>query len=210
MPETGSLTGDDLRILAKFRSGAERVRNRSVIDRGESVQLRGSRDEKGHMQINTRLLDDEAFDSLLLAFRPLYADGEEHTFLSVCNRLRKRGSDVISGAASLLRQQYLETLNKQHPLMAAIIGNPASNPYSPRQIVDTWINHDRFHHDDRARGEEYQVLSEAFGENFETAVQMIVLQIAGRIIDLDDLVADALGEDRVDRIGDSSQTEEDA
>ena len=42
-----------------------------------------------------------------------------------------------------------------------------------------------------------------FGPNFVFAVNAIALELAGCILDLDDVIADAMGEPRVQRIGGS-------
>jgi hypothetical protein len=65
-------------------------------------------------------------------------------------------------------------------------------------MFEIWLYHGVFHQDLSLRAD-YETLG-LLGNVFPYTVQGIVLQLAGRILDLDDVVADLLGESRLPRI----------
>jgi hypothetical protein len=188
---------EDRAHLAAFRSAARQIREASVIAQGRTVHLHGRRSDSGHMVITASLLETEPFRSLALSVRLVYQPNEPAHFGHVCNILCRADDPATRARVADLRVQYNRTLTHHGPVIAAAaLGQLAS--YSPREVLETWLYHGAFHHD-LSRKADYDALA-ALGDKFPFLVQGIVLRLAGRILDLDDVVADLLSEPRVPRI----------
>ena len=74
------------------------------------------------------------------------------------------------------------------------------------ELFDSWLNGHAFHQDayqDAAKAkkaEPYALLKSFFGEPIEAVVQKVALQLGGCILELDDVIADCRGEERLPRI----------
>ena len=85
-----------------------------------------------------------------------------------------------------------------HPSTKA--GQLHRSTYTFSELLDIWMNGWAFHQDYPAEAETYDRLKAAVPDWFWFGVQSAVLPLTGVILDLDDLVADLLGKDRVPRI----------
>ncbi len=70
--------------------------------------------------------------------------------------------------------------------------------YTATDLFALWLNGVAFHQDAVKRAE-FEKL-ESLGAFAMLGVQVTALKLAGRIMDLDDIVADVLGEERLPRI----------
>jgi hypothetical protein len=199
------LDSEDREDLFMFRQAARQVRDASVIAEGKQVHMSGRRSATGEMVITTTLLESEAFRSLAMAIRLVYQANEPANFGHICNILWRSGDDEIKARTAELREQYNDALSKHHPLIAAVALREKAS-YSPRDIFESWLYFGAFHQDRRRRAD-FNDLSR-LGDAFPLAVQATALRLAGRILDLDDLVADLLGEDKLERIAPRSNDDQ--
>jgi hypothetical protein len=195
-----SSEAEDRAHLAAFRTAARQIRDASVIAEGRQVQLHGRRSDAGEMLITASLLESEPFRSLALSVRLVYQANEPANFGHVCNILCRTGNETTRDRAAQIRERYNQTLSEHGCVVTAVAFDDRS-PYSPRDVFETWLYHGVFHQD-LSRDADWRSLS-ALGDKFLFLVQGIVLKLAGRIMDLDDVVADFLLEPRIDRIGPS-------
>jgi hypothetical protein len=97
----------------------------------------------------------------------------------------------------LLRSQYLGALRNDAGRITLLDGGePAS--YTAQEVFDTSLYGVAFHQDPHREGALARL--EADGAMFLWSVQSTSLQLAGRIMDLDDVIADVTGQERLPRI----------
>jgi hypothetical protein len=133
-----------------------------------------------------------------MAVRQVYLPKNLGSFPRVCQTLKRRVASPDQAAVQLIRERYDALLDKSGTLFQGPV-NGKLRKFTARQVFDTWINSRGFHYDHR-RQPDHDALN-AVGLYFQYILQAIVLQLAGCIMDLDDLVADALSEPRMTRIG---------
>jgi hypothetical protein len=189
---------EDRDCFRAFRLAARQVREASIIDEGLGVSIGGAVDESGALHETYELLSKEPFRSLAMSLRLVYANDEPGNFGRVCNRLRLAGDTSTVLAVDALRERYNGVLNGRL-FQFNLHGQFEGSSLGPREIFETWLYHGSFHTDLERQGH-FEELSR-FGKRFVFAVQAIVLQLSGPILDLDDVLADFLGELRVPRIG---------
>lgn len=192
------LSEADRSHLDAFRQAARQVRDASIIDEGQFATVRGRRSQQGEMEIETELLGEEAFRSLAMSIRLVYQSNEPANFGHVCSILHRAGDEEARAASAQLRVHYNDALKRHEPLIRAL-ARGGLDAYSPEEVFETWLYHGVFHQDS-SRTADFEALS-GLGDWFPLVVQRIGLLLAGRILDLDDVVADFLGEERVARIG---------
>jgi hypothetical protein len=197
------LSESELGQLRSFRRAARQVRDASIIAEGQRIELRAIPNESaGSVDIVVKLLNAEPFRSLALAIRLVYQQREPAQFYSVCNILSRHGTLEVSSDTAKIRSQYQRALND--PARAVRL-NDGLEPeiYSATEVFEHWLYGIVFHQDlDRQPAVERL---EHTGARFLWAVQAISLQLAGRILDLDDAIAYALGEDLLPRIYPSNE-----
>lgn len=189
-------TDQEVRRLSAFRRAARQVREASIIANAQSIEVRGVPGEAGSVDVYVQLLGGEAFRSLALSIRLAYQQGEPSQFLSVCGVLSKHWPEVRD-RVGLLRSQFLGALRDNGNRVTLLDGGePAS--YTAQEVFETWLYGVAFHQDP-AR-EEAVARLEAEGAMFLWSVQSTSLQLAGRIMDLDDVIAEVSGQKRLPRI----------
>jgi hypothetical protein len=116
----------------------------------------------------------------------------------VCKILRREGDAATAARAVAVREQLQRELRKGagSDIHALIFGEPVA--LTMREVLNAWLYTANFH-DEGDHEAAYQALS-AYAECFHVAVQFAVLQVAGCVLDMDDVVADYLGEARLPRI----------
>ena len=184
--------------LHAFRSAARQIRDSSAIDQGRTVHI-GFRMTLGEEAEQTaQLLENEPFRSLALAIRLIYQTGEPANFGHICNILYPAADAIVRTRVSELRKRYNDTLAEPYLTLSVDIDG-SRRTFTPGEVFETWMYGGVFHQDpDRQAA--FSALS-SLSHAFAFAVQSVALLLAGRIIDLDDIVADHLGEERVPRIG---------
>jgi hypothetical protein len=128
-----------------------------------------------------------------MALRLVYMNDEPAHLFSVCNILYQTGDPTAQDRSTSIRRQYKEALEGADYRLA--VGGRA---YSHEDILKAWLYGGSFHQNPECE-REWEVL-QGIGFFAEFAVQAIVLRIAGCVLDLDDAVADVLGERRLPRL----------
>jgi hypothetical protein len=193
-----TLTTKAQRQLESFRQAAEQVREASIIAEGQQIRLHVRPGNPGYVDVFVQLLGNEAFRSLALALRLVYQQGEPAYFYSICNILYRAAESVsVKERVATLRSQYSAAL--QDPEGQVSTGEtPKVSTYSTQEVFEHWLYGIAFHQDED-RQESVRLLSSE-GARFQWSVQATGLKLAGRILDLDDVIADLLGQPRLPRI----------
>lgn len=145
-----------------------------------------------------QLLGNEAFRSLALALRLVYQQGEPAHFYSICNILyRAAESAAVKERVATLRAQYSATL--RDPAGQVSTGGALDvSTFNTQEVFEHWLYGIAFHQDVDRQSSVRLLASE--GAHFHWSVQATGLKLAGRILDLDDGIADFLGQPRLPRI----------
>jgi hypothetical protein len=189
---------DELAALRAFRAAALQVRRSSVIASGATVQIQASARDEG-TGMTFRLLAEEPCRSLAIAIRLVYMQGERSNYFRVCNILYRHSDATVRKLVADCRTRYQSVLDGkyvQFNLHRQFEGRVAG----PRDVFEAWLYGLVFHQD-----EEHQAIAEELakymgGGAFPFTVNLVALQLAGAVLDLDDVIADFLGEARVPRI----------
>lgn len=186
------------RQLESFRRAAVQIREASIIAEGQEIKLHVRPGNPGYVDVFVQLLGNEAFRSLALALRLVYQQSEPANFYSVCNILyRDAESEALKERVATLRSQYNSALQDSEGGVSA--GEPPNIvTFSTQEVFEHWLYGIAFHQDED-RQESVSLLS-AEGARFHWSVQATGLKLVGRILDLDDVVADFLGQARLPRI----------
>ena len=189
--------GQDRQHLAAFRAAAAQVRDASVVNQGKQITITGKIVAPGKVDITAELLEQEPFRSLALSVRLVYQNDEPSNFGHVCGILERVTEDGTTKTVRVLRAEYNKALNRHNVFHSiTLLRHPGA--YSPRDFFETWLYHGVFHND-LSRKADYDQLAQ-LGVVFPYIVQGVVLQLAGRTLDLDDVVADIVREPRIARI----------
>ena len=173
------------------------MREASIIAEGQRIELHAVPGATGSVDIFVNLLGREPFRSLALAIRLVYQQREPAQFHSVCNLLYREGTEEIKSRVIRLRAQYGDILRDASGAVAVDEG-PETISFTTQEVFDHWLYGVAFHQDPE-RQPSVRLLASA-GARFMWSVQATSLQLAGRILDVDDVVADLLGEPRLPRI----------
>lgn len=182
--------------LTAFRRVARQVRDASIIARGEAIRLRTVPSDPGYVNVFVELLNGEAFRSLALSIRLAYQKGEPSNFLSVCNALGRLWPDSRDRVGEL-RRRYLAALRDEKNAVRLPDGSEPAT-YTAEQVFEAWLYGVAFHQD--VERQETVARLEAEGAMFLWSVQATSLQLAGRIMDLDDVIADVTEQERLPRL----------
>jgi hypothetical protein len=187
----------ELARLAGFRRAARQVREASIIAEGRDLTVHFAAGDPGYVNVFVRLLGDEPFRSMALAVRLAYQEGEPAHFFSICGILGREGTPEQRVAIDELRAQWAAALRDPAAQVISHAG-PAPRLFDAKEVFETWLYGVAFHQD-LARQADVGLLA-AEGAFFHWSVQSTSLQLAGRILDLDDTIAWRLGETPLPRI----------
>ena len=127
----------------------------------------------------------------------MISDREPAHFYGVCKAVLEIAPDSHTREAiQVLRRRFTEIRGDSR----TVIREEGRSTYTFSELLDIWMNGWAFHQDYPAEAETYDRLKAAVPDWFWFGVQSAVLPLTGVILDLDDLVADLLGKDRVPRI----------
>jgi len=193
-----SLTTEDRQQLDTFRRAASQVREASIVAEGQEIRIHFRPGDPGYMDVFVQLLHNEAFRSLALALRLVYQQGEPAHFYSICNLLyRETDSAAMKDRLAAVRAQYSAALRDPSGQVSA--GDPPNDStFTAQEVFEHWLYGIAFHQDDHRQASVALLASE--GARFQWSVQATGLQLAGRILDLDDIVADFLQQPMLPRI----------
>jgi hypothetical protein len=196
-----SLNDRESQRLNSFRRAARQIREASIISRGHDIELRLVPGDAG-FDVYIRLLEDEPFRSLALAIRLVYLKEEPAYFLHICNLVARGDDSGLRQRVADIRRQYQDALRASEN--AAYPGDGLEpTAFSAQEVFEHWLYGIAFHQDEGRRISVERLV--ATGWYFIWRVQAIALQLAGRILDLDDVVADCLGEPKLPRIVPTSE-----
>lgn len=153
------------------------------------------------MDIYLELLGHEAFRSLALALRLTYQQREPAQFFTICNIVARAGTEPMKPIVADIRARYSAALADPDNAVR-VERNGEVKSFSTQQVFDTWMYGIAFHQDPERQADVQLLATE--GPWFMHSVQATSLQLAGRILDLDDVLADWLAEPRLPRIGSDS------
>ena len=193
------LTEAELLRFACFRRAAEQVREASIIDQGHTIDVLVHPGEPGFMDVFVKLLNEEAFRSLAASVRLIYMQSEPAHFSTICNLLCRENGEDIRNRVALIRRQWVDALQDKGHTLGTFGADGSPVAFTPQQMLEHWLYGIVFHQDPD-RQEALRILS-TDEHLFRWNVQATALQLAGRILDLDDVIADVLAEARVPRIG---------
>lgn len=193
-----SLLADELERIKAFRTAAAQVRAASIIDEGKAVSIGAAVSPDGTIQQTHELLENEPFRSLAMSIRLVYMQREAANYGRICNLIRNKGPASVQSQVDVLRQRYNNFVNGKK-FQFGLHGNFEGRAVGTREVFEAWLYGGAFHQEAEHQPIYQELLK--FGPNFVFAVNAIALQLAGCILDLDDVIADAMGEPRVQRIG---------
>ena len=194
---TDPLTTSDKERLQLFRGVASQVRFSSVVDGARRISIDGRIRPSGEMTTSVNLLEEEPFRSLATSVRLAYQPGEPANFYSIANILARIGSDDVRVRVAELRRGYTAALGAAPGAMSVVVDGEVQ-ALSAKDVFETWMYTGVFHQDPD-RLPTCQALRTR-PDWFLFSVQMTALLLCGRIMDLDDVIADLLGEERMARI----------
>jgi len=200
---TGSLlSSEDRSRLQLFRTAAEQVRSSTLVDGDRRISISGLFRPTGDMTTSFSLLEEEPFRSLAISIRLVYQTGEPANFYSIANLLSKAGSQAIRDRVAEIRRRYTAAQASPVASMTVQVGEEVLT-LSARDVFETWMYTGVFHQD-TDRLDTYRAL-QARLEMFRFSVQSTALLLCGRVLDLDDVIADLLGQERLPRIRPASK-----
>jgi hypothetical protein len=191
------LSSENEQRLALFRTVAHQVRSSTLVDGDRRISIAGQFRPSGDMTTSVSLLEEEPFRSLALSVRLVYQNGEPANFYSIANLLGKTGDQEVRQRVADSRRRYTAALGSPVASMNVQVGEEIL-ALSARDVFETWMYTGVFHQD-LDRLETYRAL-QARAEMFRFSVQSTALQLCGRVLDLDDVIADVLAQDRLPRI----------
>ena len=201
------MTSEEKEHLGLFRRAAAQVREASLIAEGRQILIQPRIHPNGSEHVELHLLEQEPFRSLALSIRLAYLNDEPAQFFHICNILYRDGSPEMKERVSDIRARFAAAL--KHPLgWITVPDGDSRRTYSPKDVIETWMYGVVFHQDPE-RQADLRALEQAEA-HFRLAVQSTALLLAGRILDLDDQIADFLHEPRLPRIPPRAQRVADA
>lgn len=192
------LSADELERIRAFRSAAAQVRAASIIDQGKAVAIGADVGPDGTIRQTHELLENEPFRSLAMSIRLVYMQSEAANYGRICNLVRMKAPANIQSQIDVLRERFNNLVNAKK-FQFGLHGDFEGRTVATREVFEAWLYGGAFHQDPDHQPVYRELLK--FGPNFFFAVNAIALELAGCILDLDDVIADAMEESRVRRIG---------
>ncbi len=186
------------RALDAFRAVAREVRDSSIVANGQTIK---------HwlvlvdcdLKIGIDLLPAEPFRSLCVSVRKVYQEKETAFFGKVHNIVARYGGPEVRQQAARVRDAY-HLILRGEGLECRIRDKVVPH----ETFFETWLNGYTFHQDsikDPTANGPYEGFREmGLGLAVDAVVQKVALQLAGRILDLDDVIADWRVGQRLPRI----------
>jgi hypothetical protein len=148
------------------------------------------------MDLFVGLLASEPFRSLAMAIRLVYMQREPAHFFSICGLMYRHDPESRDRVAALRRDYQAALQDRENGMVLHDGITPES--FTAQEIFETWLYGIAFHQDPERQEAVHRLSSDA--ALFSMSFQSTALLLAGRILDLDDVVADFLGESRIERI----------
>ena len=151
------------------------------------------------VQVQFQLLSTEPFRSLAITLRLVYMEGEPAHFYRVCNILHRNAAAEIQRRVMDCRARYRSALEGQY-IRFELHGKFEGQVAGPRDVLEAWLCGLAFHQDLQKEEIAKELGKYMCGFAFPFTLDVIALLLAGAILDLDDVIADYLNEERVARI----------
>jgi len=183
------------RRIDAFREVAREVSSNSVVISGLTIKswLRQS----GEVEIE--LLPAEPFMALCVSVRKVYMKNGPAHFYNVNNIVGRYDKGAYQKRAAAVRADY-ELVLRGNEVEFRVHGNRVLH----EDIFKAWLNGYAFHQDafeaPPTDSLDYAQLKAAAGPIVDSIVQKVALQLAGCILEMDDVIADWLGAERLPRI----------
>ena len=200
------LDPEDRRSLVAYRRAALQVRQASIIASGATIGFSGSVSPTGEVTTSFRLLSEEPFRSLAASIRLVYMQKEPANFQWICNILFKKGDADVCEIVKDCRLRYTRTLEGK-TFQFNLHGEFEGTTVGPREVFEAWLYGLVFHQDPEQTKVAEELAKYQGGFAFPFAVNAVALQLAGVILDLDDVIARFLGEAPMPRISGESQSD---
>jgi hypothetical protein len=183
------------RRIAAFREVAREVRSNSVVVGGLTIKhwLRQSG------EVEVELLPAEPFMALCISVRKIYMKNGPAHFYNVNNIVGRYDKGDYQKRAAAMRADY-ELVLRGNEVEFRVGGNRVLH----EEIFKAWLNGYAFHQDafeePASASLDYAQLKATVGPLVDSIVQKVALQLAGCILEMDDVLADWLGAERLPRI----------
>ena len=171
-------------LLHNFRSLADEVR----------AGFREMKEASGELRVIHGYLESkdtvEAYRSLCLPVRRAYKDTDRVSIRHTCEALRKSESAELTGRVDQATKAYdsiLEYVNS-HTILN-------DQQLSHRRVFDAWLDASIFG-DFAGKDKPYRALMDECGKAVEGIAVRLTEMIGNHVLELDEVVADALGEER--------------
>lgn len=188
----------ELRSLHAFRTAACQVRNASIIASGATVRMQAATTPEG-ARLRFQLLSEEPFRSFAISLRLVYMNGEPAHYYHICNILHRNTALELQRRVADCRARY-QAILEGHYVHLKLHGKFEGQTAGPRDTLEAWLYGLVFHQDREKQEIAAELGRYMAGFAFPFALNIIALQLAGAILDLDDVIADHLGEPRLPRI----------
>ena len=195
-----SLQPNEISSLRAFRRAALQIRNASPIATGATIGIEAITNPGVGPSARFRLLEEEPFRSLAMSVRLVYMNEEPAQFGKVCNILHRTGDATIQRLVADARARFKAVVQGNY-IQFGLHGPYEGQVVGPQEVLEAWLYGIAFHQDNDRQWLVDELNKYQGGAAFPFAVNMITLQLAGVTMDLDDVVADFLGEPRIARIG---------
>lgn len=186
------LSRKELDSLESFRAIARQIRESSVIDSGITYTVSISFDPETGL-VHRSDVPEEQFKALSTAVRKVLLTKDHTDFGRVCNIVKRYAPNLRMDVDSV--HDRFKNSYQQGPFEMVEGGKKID----PVEVFDDWLNGIQFHSDVEKRNR-YESRRQHAGPVIDWVVQRIAFSMAGRILDLDDLVADFLDEPKLARI----------
>ena len=184
------------RRIDAFREVAREVRGNSVVIGGLTIRS-WLRPDSGKVEVE--LLPAEPFMALCVSVRKVYMKKGPAHFYNVNNIVGRYDRGDYRKRAAAVRADY-ELILRGNEVEFRLHGNRVLH----EDIFKAWLNGYAFHQDafeaPPTDSLDYAQLKAAAGPIVDSIVQKVALQLAGCILEMDDVIADWLGTERLPRI----------
>ncbi len=194
------LQPNEINSLRAFRKAALQIRNASPVASGASIGFEAVPNPGTGPSARFKLLEEEPFRSLAMSVRLVYMQEEPAHFHKVCNILYRNGDANTQRMVSDARARFKAVVEGNY-IQFGLHGRYEGQVVGPQEVLEAWLYGIAFHQDDDRQWLVDELVKYQGGAAFPFAVNLITLQLAGVTIDLDDVIADFLGEPRIQRIG---------
>jgi hypothetical protein len=193
-----NLDQSEERRIAAFREVAREIRNNSVVTGGLTIK-HWLRQDGEHAAVDVELLPSEPFMALCVSVRKVYMrNGPAHLY-NVNKIVGRYDTGEYRQRAAAVRADY-ELVLRGNEVEFRIQGKRVLH----EELFKAWLNGYAFHQDafEEPFGAalDYAQLQAALGPLVDSLVQKVALQLAGCILEMDDVIADWRGQERLPRI----------